>query len=71
MTRLPLAAALLLAPRAASACAVCFGGGDGKSGLSHGIWWAIVLLLAVTMSLVAAIGYALYSVEAGRAELDA
>lgn len=66
-----LPAVLLLAPHSASACAVCFGGGDGTSGLSHGIWWAIVLLLTVTMSLVAAIGYALYSVEARRAEMDA
>ena len=66
-----LSAALLLAPRAASACAVCFGGGDGKSGLSHGIWWGIVILLVVTMSLVAAIGWALWTVESRRAELDA
>lgn len=64
-------AALLLAPRAASACAVCFGAGDGKSGLSHGFWWAIVILLAVTMALVGGIAYALYAVERGRAEMDA
>jgi hypothetical protein len=69
--RTALFAVLAFAPRAASACAVCFGGGDGTSGLSHGIWWAIVLLLTVTMSLVAAIGYALYSVEARRARMDA
>jgi hypothetical protein len=66
-----LAVALLLAPRAASACAVCFGGGDGKSGFSHGIFWAILILLAVTMSLLGAIGYALISVERGRSEQDA
>ncbi|MFI5347598.1 MAG: hypothetical protein ACHQ51_14580 [Elusimicrobiota bacterium] len=71
MMKLPLSAALLLAPRAASACAVCFGGGDGQSGFSRGIWWGIVILLAVTMSLVGAIGYALYSVEARRARMDA
>lgn len=66
-----LAAAALLAPRAASACAVCFGAGDGKSALSHGFWWAIVILLGVTMAMVGGIAWALYSVERGRAELDA
>jgi hypothetical protein len=66
-----LAAALLTAPRAASACAVCFGG-DGKSpGLFDGFWWAIVVLLGVTMSLVAAIGWTLWTVERRRAEKDA
>jgi len=64
-------AVLLLAPRAASACSVCFGGGDGKSGLSHGIWWAIVILLTVTMSLLGGIGWTLWSVERDRAERDA
>lgn len=66
-----LPAVLLLGPRAASACAVCFGAGDGKSGLSNGIWWGIVILLTVTMSLVAGIGWALWSVERDRAEFDA
>ncbi|MDE2141768.1 MAG: hypothetical protein KGJ84_05085 [Elusimicrobia bacterium] len=64
-------AALLLAPRAASACAVCFGGGDGTSGFSRGIWWFIVLILAVTMSLIAALGWLLWSVERRRAKADA
>lgn len=71
MKNLRLLPVLLLAPRAASACAVCFGGGDGKSGLSQGFWWGIVVLLAVTMSLVGAIGYALWTVERRRAEADA
>lgn len=62
-----LSAALLAAPRAASACAVCFGQADGKDGLFNGFWWAILLLLAVTMSLVGGIAYALWSVERGRA----
>jgi hypothetical protein len=61
------AAAAFLAPATAHACAVCFGGGDGKSGLSHGLWWGIVVLLAVTMSLVAAIGWTMWSVERDRA----
>jgi hypothetical protein len=66
-----ISAALLLSPRAASACAVCFGGADGKSGFANGLWWGIVILLAVTMSLVGAIGWALWSVERRRAEMDA
>ena len=70
MTR-ALAAALLLAPRAASACAVCFGQLDGKSGLANGFWWGIVVLLVVTMSLVAGIGWAIWSVERERARKEA
>ena len=66
MRRLLLAAALL-APRAAGACAVCFGLADGKSGLSGGLWWGIVVLLTTTMSLVAGIGWAIWSVERERA----
>ena len=69
--RTALAAALLALPRAASACAVCFGGVDNKSGLVAGFWWAIVLLLSVTMSLVGAIGWTLWSVERRRAERGA
>ena len=66
-----LAAALAFAPRAASACAVCFGLADGKSGLYRGIWWGIVLLLTVVMSLVGGIGWAMWSIERGRAARDA
>ncbi|MFI5362424.1 MAG: hypothetical protein ACHQ49_10675 [Elusimicrobiota bacterium] len=62
-----LSAALLLAPRAASACAVCFGQADGKSGFANGIFWGIVILLSVTMALVGGIGYAIWSVERERA----
>ena len=69
---LPRAAALLLlAPAPAAACAVCFGGADGKSGLANGFWWGIVVLLTVTMGLVAMIGWTLWSVEKRRAEADA
>lgn len=66
-----LAAALLLVPRAAGACAFCFGQADGKSGLLNGFWWGIVVLLVVTMSLVGGIGYAIWTVERGRAARDA
>jgi hypothetical protein len=69
--RLILPAALLALPRAARACAVCFGQADGKSGLFNGFWWGIVVLLAVTMSLVAGIGWAVWSIERARAARDA
>jgi hypothetical protein len=62
-----LSAALLLAPRAASACAYCFGQADGKNGLLNGFWWAVVVLILVTMSLVGGIGYAIWAVERERA----
>ena len=62
-----LSAALLLAPRAANACAYCFGQADGKNGLLNGFWWAVVVLILVTMSLVGGIGYAIWSVERERA----
>ena len=66
-----LAALLPLStPRTASACAVCFGQADGKSGFFNGLWWGIALLLLVTMSLVAGIGWAIWSVERRR-EKDA
>ena len=66
-----LTAALLFAPRAAGACAFCFGQADGKNGLLNGFWWGIVVLLTVTMSLVGGIGYAIWSVERERAARDA
>lgn len=69
--RAALAAAALLAPRAASACAVCFGALDRQSGAAAGFWWAIVVLLTITMSLVGGIGYAVWNVEKRRAERDA
>lgn len=64
-----LPAAVLLVPRAARACAVCFGALDG-TGLSRGIWWAIVLLLAVTLSLIGGIGWAFWSIERARQARD-
>lgn len=70
MTR-TLAAALLLAPRAAGACALCFGQADGKNGLLNGFWWAVVVLIAVTMAMLGGIGYAIWSVERDRAARDA
>jgi hypothetical protein len=71
MKTLLLAPVLLGVPRAASACAVCFGGGDGQSGFSHGIWWGVVILITVTMSLVGGIGWAMWTVERRRAENEA
>jgi hypothetical protein len=62
------AAALAAYPRAADACAVCFGLGENSKGLAAGFWWGIVILLAVTMSLVGSIGYAVWSVERARGE---
>lgn len=61
-----LFAALLLAPRAAGACAVCFGGVDTAKGFFDGLGWAIVILLAVVFTLIGAIAYAFYSVERER-----
>ena len=55
--------ALLAGP--AAACSVCFGG-KSNPGLLDGIWWGIVLLLTVTMSLVGGIGWLLYKVESRR-----
>jgi hypothetical protein len=66
-----LAAALLVLPRAASACAICFGGLDNKSGLARGFWWGIVILLGITMSLVGAISYTVWRVERRREEAGA
>jgi hypothetical protein len=61
-----LFAALLLAPRAASACAICFGAVDTNAGFYTGLSWAILTLLVVVLSLVGGIGYAMYSVERER-----
>lgn len=61
-----LAALLALAPASASACAVCFGASPDAKGLLDGVWWGIVLLLAVTMSMVGGIAWLLYTVEKSR-----
>jgi hypothetical protein len=64
---LSLAALLPLLPGSAAACAVCFGGATGANkGLLDGIWWGIILLLSVTMSMVGGIGWLLYKVEMNR-----
>jgi hypothetical protein len=60
------AAALALSPRAARACAICFGGASNNKGLIDGFWWAIIALLTVTMSLLAAIGWTMWSIENNR-----
>lgn len=64
--KLLLAAVFSALPKSAYSCAVCFGGFDGKSGLAKGFWWGIVVLLVVTMSLVAGIGWTLWTVERRR-----
>jgi hypothetical protein len=57
---------LPLLPGSAAACAVCFGGAAGNKGLFDGIWYGIVVLLSVTMSMVGGIGWLLYKVEKHR-----
>lgn len=69
--RLAAAALLTLLPGSAAACAVCFGAAPGAKGLLDGIWWGIVILLSVTMSLFAGIGWLLYKVEKDRAAHEA
>lgn len=71
MRTLALAALLPLAPGSAAACAVCFGGASGNKGLFDGIWWGIVLLIAVTFSMVTGIGWLLWKVEQGRKAAEA
>lgn len=66
MRVLRLAALLPLLPGSAAACAVCFGNAPGNKGLLDGIWWGIILLLSVTMSMVGGIGWLLYKVEKDR-----
>ena len=62
-----LSAALLLLPRVSHACAICFGATDTNVGFYTGLRWAILTLLTVVLSLVAGIGYAMWSVERDRA----
>ncbi len=66
-----LAALLALCPRAAHACAACFGGGAGTKGLFEGFWWAIVSMLVIVLSLVAGIGWTAWSIERARGEKHA
>jgi hypothetical protein len=53
---------LPLLPGSAAACTACFGKTSDQS-LLDGIWWGIILLLTVTMSLVGGIGWFLYKTE--------
>ncbi|PIR18685.1 MAG: hypothetical protein COV48_06155 [Elusimicrobia bacterium CG11_big_fil_rev_8_21_14_0_20_64_6] len=66
MRSLSLAALLALLPGYAAACAVCFGGAAENKGLFDGIWWGILILLSVTMSLLGSIAWLLYNVEKNR-----
>ena len=65
-----LSAVLLLAPRAASACAICFGAVDTQKGFFTGLGYAILTLVTVVLSLVAGIGYVMWTVERDRARSE-
>ena len=71
MRRLALVALLPLLRGSAAACTVCFGGAKSNPGLFDGIWWGIVLLLSVTMSMVGGIGWLLWKVEKNRLAQEA
>ncbi|NNN06646.1 MAG: hypothetical protein HKL90_12155 [Elusimicrobia bacterium] len=58
--------AVLVLPAAACACPVCFGTLVNNQGLASGIWWGIMILLTVTLTLVAAIGCTVWSIERRR-----
>lgn len=66
MKAMSLAPLFALMPGSAAACAVCFGSAPGAKGLLDGIWWGIIILLSVTMSMMAGIGWLLYKVEKDR-----
>jgi hypothetical protein len=53
----------------AAACPNCAGTLAG-TGLGEGIWWGIVILLAVTMSLVGGFAYTFWRVEQARARAE-
>lgn len=65
-----LSASLLLLPRISHACAICFGSVDNQQGFFTGLGWAILTLVGVTMSLIAGIGYAMWTVERHRARAE-
>lgn len=66
MKALSLAAFLPLLPVSSTACAICFGNAPGGKGLIDGIWWGIIILLSVTISMIGGIGWLLYKVEKDR-----
>jgi hypothetical protein len=68
--KLLLSAALLLLPRLSQACAICFGAVDTQKGFFDGLGYAILTLVFTTMAIIAAIGYAFYSVERERARAE-
>lgn len=59
----------LLLARAAQACTVCFGGGEGR--LSQGLTWGILLLITVTFSILAVLTIAVLRIEKRRASMEA
>ncbi len=70
-----LASALLafqtLAPRAASACAVCFGADSENAGLAQGLTWGLFVLLGSTFALLTAMVVAVVRIERRRLALQA
>ena len=68
--KLLVSAALLLAAREASACAICFGAQDNQKAFFTGLSWAILTMLVLVLSLSAGIGYAMWSVEKSRAKAE-
>ena len=52
------------------ACAVCFGGTD-NAGLVSGLNWGIFILMGFTFSILAALMFAVYKIEQGRARTEA
>ena len=70
-----LSAALLalqaLAPKAALACAVCFGADSENAGLAQGLTWGLVVLLGSTFTLLGSMVYAVVRIERRRLALQA
>ena len=64
-----LAAALLLAPKAAAACAVCFGADDNK-GVVKAFYLGGAILLGCTFGLLGALIYAIVRLEKARQVQD-
>lgn len=67
------AARLLIAsfsPRAAQACAVCFGFSEDQAGLASGLLWGLGILLSFTFLGIAGLTAAVIRVEKNRASAE-
>ena len=51
------------------ACAVCFGQ-TGDSNISRAYFWGILLMLLITGSILAVLGYAVYRIEKAHQEAE-